>query len=197
MVHRSGFSIHRAKLFAATRPGLSRLALLAAAGFLLSNFTLPAIEPSTFSRKDRWNCRSDISYMRAAASLELYEPGHSPASGWPDGWFDRFFGPRPEIVTLWAPAPTVVSHDYHLFGSDSYYSAGVRIVRIYWLNLPFPGPILSALALLPLIVWTHAYLRYLHRAHNRLCLHCGYNLRAHHPGQKCPECGTPIAGRLP
>jgi hypothetical protein len=25
-----------------------------------------------------------------------------------------------------------------------------------------------------------------------LCLKCGYDLRAHGPGQRCPECGTPI-----
>ncbi len=24
------------------------------------------------------------------------------------------------------------------------------------------------------------------------CPTCSYDLRAHHPGQKCPECGTPI-----
>jgi hypothetical protein len=24
------------------------------------------------------------------------------------------------------------------------------------------------------------------------CTTCNYDLRAHHPGQKCPECGTPI-----
>jgi hypothetical protein len=25
-----------------------------------------------------------------------------------------------------------------------------------------------------------------------LCPTCGYDLHAHHPGQKCPECGTPV-----
>jgi hypothetical protein len=25
------------------------------------------------------------------------------------------------------------------------------------------------------------------------CPHCSYDLRAHQPGDKCPECGTPIA----
>jgi tRNA(Ile2) C34 agmatinyltransferase TiaS len=25
-----------------------------------------------------------------------------------------------------------------------------------------------------------------------LCQKCGYDLRAHRPGQRCPECGTPI-----
>ena len=26
-----------------------------------------------------------------------------------------------------------------------------------------------------------------------LCPTCGYNLRVHKPGDKCPECGTPVA----
>ncbi len=25
------------------------------------------------------------------------------------------------------------------------------------------------------------------------CINCGYDLRAHRPGEKCPECGTPAA----
>jgi hypothetical protein len=31
-----------------------------------------------------------------------------------------------------------------------------------------------------------------YRAEHGLCLACGYDLRAHHPGQKCPECGTEV-----
>ena len=34
--------------------------------------------------------------------------------------------------------------------------------------------------------------RYRHRKLNNLCLNCGYDLRAHRPGGKCPECGMPI-----
>ena len=28
------------------------------------------------------------------------------------------------------------------------------------------------------------------RRTRNLCMYCGYNLRAHRPGDKCPECGT-------
>lgn len=30
-----------------------------------------------------------------------------------------------------------------------------------------------------------------------LCIQCGYDLRAHGPGQLCPECGTPVPEDLP
>jgi hypothetical protein len=39
------------------------------------------------------------------------------------------------------------------------------------------------------------------RARHRLCLHCGYSLLAHAPGQRCPECGNliaiPLAAKVP
>jgi hypothetical protein len=31
-----------------------------------------------------------------------------------------------------------------------------------------------------------------YRAEHGLCVACGYDLRAHRPGQKCPECGTQV-----
>ncbi len=33
------------------------------------------------------------------------------------------------------------------------------------------------------------------RVASGLCVQCGYDLRAHKPGQKCPECGTVVAAR--
>jgi hypothetical protein len=35
--------------------------------------------------------------------------------------------------------------------------------------------------------------RRLRRYERGLCVHCAYDLRAHKPGEKCPECGTVIA----
>jgi hypothetical protein len=51
-------------------------------------------------------------------------------------------------------------------------------------------------AFLPIAGFAWIYLsKYSHRRREQnqgLCLTCGYDLRAHVPGQRCPECGTPI-----
>jgi hypothetical protein len=39
--------------------------------------------------------------------------------------------------------------------------------------------------------WRPHFDRY-HRYKNGKCMECGYDLRAHHAGQRCPECGTAI-----
>jgi hypothetical protein len=38
-------------------------------------------------------------------------------------------------------------------------------------------------------------LRRRYRLKNLLCLNCGFDLRAHKPGDKCPSCGTPVPER--
>jgi hypothetical protein len=54
----------------------------------------------------------------------------------------------------------------------------------YWSCLPF---------LLPLLL----FLRRSRRPAPGFCSTCGYDLRAHHPGEKCPECGTVIPEKKP
>lgn len=60
------------------------------------------------------------------------------------------------------------------------------LILPYW---PFIG-----VACIPLLLWERRQRRarlVQHRMENRLCLHCGYDLRA--SNERCPECGTAIA----
>jgi hypothetical protein len=50
-------------------------------------------------------------------------------------------------------------------------------------------------ALPQLMYWSRAFHRNRIIAAN-LCPHCRYDLRAHHPGDNCPECGTPLPAPL-
>lgn len=48
-------------------------------------------------------------------------------------------------------------------------------------------------ALFPLTIAFYLVLRRSHPPQPSLCPNCSYDLRAHTPGQSCPECGTPIS----
>jgi hypothetical protein len=62
-----------------------------------------------------------------------------------------------------------------------------------WYHIPYW---MLALTFEPLPVIGFFFFRHWRREGYRrshgLCLICGYDLRAHQPGQRCPECGTPI-----
>jgi hypothetical protein len=77
------------------------------------------------------------------------------------------------------PFPGLRIHDY---GPIAYWC----IVLSYW--LPF-----LITAILP-AAWLITRVGRTKRRWKKLglCLHCGYDLRAHQPGDKCPECGTLI-----
>ena len=63
---------------------------------------------------------------------------------------------------------------------------GDTIVAIpYWFSL-------IALGLFPLVTLINKR-RKRTLVRKGLCRQCSYDLRAHAPGDKCPECGTPIA----
>jgi hypothetical protein len=65
--------------------------------------------------------------------------------------------------------------------------AGLLISAGVGIALTIPGGIF-------LKRWRKRYDRY-HRWKKNQCLACGYDLRAHQPGEKCPECGTMIPAK--
>ena len=81
-------------------------------------------------------------------------------------------GPTPVSSTRWVRCYLVVPHWFALLATS-----------------PLP------------ILWIRGRMRMLRAARRQRaghCLHCGYDLRAHAPGQKCPECGNIIpAGHSP
>ena len=54
----------------------------------------------------------------------------------------------------------------------------------YWL--------LVLLTAIPALLGGRRWLRNRRLARRGLCRQCGYDLRAHQPGDRCPECGTPV-----
>jgi hypothetical protein len=92
--------------------------------------------------------------------------------------------------------------DFHVLGPETTF----RIGLIFCVGYVYPGTKLSPAGcfieasywLWSLFVACIALMCYSIRSKVRpnpnpdLCRKCDYDLRAHHPGQKCPECGTEI-----
>ena len=77
------------------------------------------------------------------------------------------------------------SKDSDLMGLGRHSESSCITIR-YWL-------ILLATLLLPAILASRKFVRHLRRSHQPdLCPSCGYDLRMHAPGQRCPECGQAI-----
>jgi len=62
-----------------------------------------------------------------------------------------------------------------------------------WYHIPYwmLALIFATLPVVSFFFFCHWRTEGRRRSHG-LCLICGYDLRAHRPGQRCPECGTPI-----
>ena len=61
-------------------------------------------------------------------------------------------------------------------------------------HFSIPYSYYTALAALCPALWLIGFLRRRNRHIAGLCPKCSYDLRAHKPGDKCPECGTIVAG---
>jgi hypothetical protein len=75
---------------------------------------------------------------------------------------------------LWMDDPAPLSKDVR----------GTVTTAPYWL--------LALLTAIPALLGARRWRRARHLARLGLCRHCGYDLRAHQPGERCPECGTVV-----
>jgi hypothetical protein len=153
-----------------------------------------------FGRGRQWWCYAIVSYGHLSASWEVYEPGY--VGGWvgvpPGQWFFYHLAANGGTWSVTGASPVETSRrDYGVFGFITFEFRGKPAMSVYWINL---GPILPLCTLLSGGILAVKFY-HMKRTHNRIrmgkCPHCSYDLRAHHPGEKCPECGTVIVAKNP
>ena len=74
------------------------------------------------------------------------------------------------------------------------------LIECYRYRIEFPIWLPTLLSSIALALWVRRYCKHRKRVNPEMaCPTCAYDLRAHNPGDKCPECDTPIAvaGKAP
>jgi len=151
-----------------------RLCILSLCGLLV--MTLVLTVNAVFLRRTIILCRSRDS--RAARYVWSLETERYPLSyyqvEWRSGlWHDSGYSGMDGFSFDWDIDRTSL-----LAPRERYYASA---------PLWFPAVLLI---LASYLAWRRC-LRFRHPTF-KLCHTCGYDLRAHHPGEKCPECGSPV-----
>ena len=132
-----------------------------------------------FSAHGAIGFRFQIDYQGHERPVGLVATGHVPV--------------KLSSVPLWCvPAP------WRRWGLLYFYDPGARDDEAILgpdLLVGVPHWLLAPPLALPALVWLRRRRRHRRRLRDGLCLTCGYDLRAHAPGQKCPECGTAVPAR--
>jgi hypothetical protein len=153
-----------------------------------------------FGQRDRWWCYTIIHFGHIVASLDTYEPGTRPRHSGPaqsagsDWFYDHLeaTGGTWALIGEFTDRATHTAHNFGFFGYTDYYFDRKLSGTTYWLHLkyfPITAFFVSG-AILASWVWSSWQRR--RAACAGLCPTCRYDLRAHTPGQICPECGTPF-----
>ncbi len=170
-----------------------RLLNLAAGVSLLLAIVIIALWVRSYWRHEvvqrRWNTSTELRIWLVESFYgELgIESHHNPNKRGPVAsrydYFDFGVPPGSPRLRECLPFPPVNLRHYTLGRS----SDDVRQFEVaYWLLLA-PTLVLPAIVLV-----RHRHRRRRYRESNNLCPTCGYDLRAHAAGDRCPECGTSI-----
>ncbi|MCL2639393.1 MAG: hypothetical protein FWD53_00960 [Phycisphaerales bacterium] len=143
------------------------------------------------------SARGALYYIHKERLIPSRQATDGPDAPFSFRWYDRrnythYFCANAVIGKIpWQPAPNwrKAGFDY-VQGYDRDFG-----YELHWRRIVIPYWALIVLLSLPLWFfathWRNVRTQH-HRQKNNLCLHCGYDLRAHRPGDKCPECGTQI-----
>ena len=160
-----------------------------------------------FGNTSRWWCYLVVNFWRPDVSIEIYDDSaYAPAFAWGPG---RFFAHVEATGGTWAisgglPDQAIASSmDWGFFSAGRITVAGRTKTRYYALNLEYVPPCLLVFTGAITAHWLLAARRARRTQRSTLCPRCSYDTRVHQlgsAGDKCPECGTPIAqtqGRSP
>ena len=139
----------------------------------------------TSTEDSQWAVTSD--YSNLEFSIALSSRNGPPRAPWDKYQYldsARPGSPIPSVPIMirlpWFPFPPFRFEHYVIPGSPP---ADVKSITIaYWLLLP-PTLILPTIAIV-------RHRRRRRRERGNLCPICGYDLRAHNTGDRCPECGV-------
>jgi len=139
-----------------------------------------------FGQGIHWWCQLKISFLHIRSRISLYEPGHSPFGNPTFRIFHGILQMQPTLVER------AEKHDFGIIEMSTGYIGIVRTHRTYWLNLPAAPLLMLTVSLVAPIVWLRRYLGERRNTERRHSDQCGYDLRVHQPGERCPECGTTV-----
>ena len=160
-----------------------------------------------FGKGDRWWCECSLMFRCPVFSLTICQPDHPPESRVGTGQFfahesntDRFVRPswgwgpydKPPIQFLGPSDSITFPQIAKIWSWFEYRDLGRPVARTNMIRFPYAPPIALTFSAAILLQWAVSKYRHRRRATTGLCPQCSYDLRAHLPGQRCPECGQVI-----
>jgi hypothetical protein len=163
----------------------------------IRTFTIGTNDIYFFGRGDRWHCETVVNVFHVSVLLEIYAPGYAPivVSGTGPFSYHAVANGGTWAISPATTRPTYISRDWYFLGNSRGTVAGSVTERAYWLWLPFVPFAILLISAGALGHWGYAVYAHRRAVRQGFCPSCRYDLRAHQPGQKCPECGAVIVAK--